>query len=95
MKMIRRQNGECENESVLASRVRQRPEDEGRPIGGVMQQLIDGVPCPRHHALAQITFQDEQGEKQLQADAPGDNFPFDGFAIGGKNPARAEDGEDS
>ena len=91
----RRQNGEREDESILAIRIGQRPKDEGGSIGGVMEQLIDRRARDRHRALAPVKFQHDQGEEQLQADAPCDNLPFDRLAVGGERPARGEDGKDS
>ena len=55
-----------------------------RPGIGVMEQFVDLVPGCLHDFSAPIELQNHEAKKQLQAHAPGHDFPLDSFAVGGE-----------
>ena len=89
------QNGESEDEASLANGVGQGAEDEGGAVECVMEESVDGGAGRAHRLLPPIEFQDDKGEKDLEADAPSDDFPFDSLAVSGEGEAGGEDGENA
>lgn len=52
--------------------------------------MIDGVPGCSEDALAEGGFDDDDGEGDLEAEAPGYGAPADGSAIGGERVGEGE-----
>ena len=46
-------------------------------------------------ALAEAPLDDEEGEDDLQAEAPGYGAPADGAAVGGEGVGEAEEGDEA
>ena len=87
------EDGEGEDGEGIAGSA-ERAEDEGRAVDGVGEQRGDDGRGGVEDALAERPLDHEEGEEDLQAEAPGDGAPADGAAVGGGEPSDGEeDGE--
>ena len=67
--------------------------DKLRAGEGVAEQLVDAATGSGHGLLAEAPAQDEEGERDLQADAPGNGAHADGAAVGGEEPCQQQHGK--
>ena len=75
--------------------VAERAEDHGGAGDGVGEELIDAVAGGGEDALADCGFEDDDGEDELEAEAPGYGAPLDGAAVGGEGVGERKKGDES
>ncbi len=70
-------------------------EDHGGAGDGVGEELVDAVACGGEDALAYGGFEDDDGEDELEAEAPGYCAPLDRTAIGREGVGETEKSDKS
>ena len=70
-------------------------EDELGAVGGVAEESGDDGGDFGQDDLAVGPLDDEEGEDDLEAEAPGYGAPLDGSAVGGESVGEGEEGDES
>jgi hypothetical protein len=86
----RRQHLEGEEKSHWLFSRTKLTENELRSLEGIAKQAIDGVSRLLEKPASELNLQDEDGEHNLQAQAPGNGFLADGAAVGREGVGEAQ-----
>ena len=78
---------------AAAPRLAQRPEHELRALERQGEERADLLSQPAEDPLADGDLQDEQGQRELEAQAPGHGLEADGAPVGGEGPGSGQDGQ--